>query len=815
MELMTVGSAGWAAGSEADAALDRLQHSLGLPADAPSEAPAAAVRIVSATQDYGRPTRDLCCHTFTPLRVGDTTFRHGIGAHANGRIEVALGVPCRWFSAQVGIDNNADTGGTRGSAVFIVRTDGAEKARTPVCRCGEAARALQVDLTGAKVLELVINAGAAGIAYDQSDWAEAEIETADGEILDLASLLPAGEACPFFEQRPTGFTVDGVINWQRFATWPRQVDGPAAGDGVRTTTVTWTDPDSALAATLTLRRFELGAMELGWRLRNGGDKPSAVISDLASLDLAAPSADHRGVLLSSSGGLTGGFDRGGERVGFELARTLLGSRVLTVADGRSSNGDLPLFSLHEGLSGWGVATALGWSGQWRADTRYDAATHQLRQTVTMQPLHFRLPPGETVDLPTVLVAPYRGDADEGPRRLRRVLRRHYQAHLNGQAAMAPVSFNSWFVFGNNVNAAMLTDLARSAAPLGIEYFCLDAGWFEGGFPDGVGNWTVDRAKFPDGLKAVADAVHGAGMKFGLWFEPERVAPGTRWAREHSDLVIGDLLDLGRTEARKLVIDLISGMVDEVGIDWIRYDFNTGPLAAWARRENAESRGLAQLRHVNGLYAVLDELMRRHPGLLIEQCSSGGRRIDLRTIQRGHTIWKSDETGDQPLMRFHETGANVFLPGSLLNTNLLDIRSPGETAALCAGPLAFGADFRKLNPEQRAWLTKLIAAYKRFRPLLDEDYYPLFAQTPSPAGWNGWQFVSADGRRGVAIAYRQPSSPYPAAEVKLRGLALAPGTYRLTEALSGRVVDVTGQALAAGWTLNLARDETQIWEFARP
>ena len=150
------------------------------------------------------------------------------------------------------------------------------------------------------------------------------------------------------------------------------------------------------------------------------------------------------------------------------------------------------------------------------------------------------------------------------------------------------------------------EMASAAAPLGVEYLCLDAGWFDDGFPHGVGNWTVDQTKFPDGLKPVADHVHRLGMKFG------------------------------KPEAQKLILETISRYVTEVGVDWIRYDFNIAPLGFWQAAEGQDEQGLAQLRYMNGLYDMLAKLMARHPNLLIEQCASGGRRIDLETVRYGHT-----------------------------------------------------------------------------------------------------------------------------------------------------------------------------------
>ena len=125
--------------------------------------------------------------------------------------------------------------------------------------------------------------------------------------------------------------------------------------------------------------------------------------------------------------------------------------------------------------------------------------------------------------------------------------------------------------------------------------------------------------------------------------------------------------------------------------WIRWDFNTSPLDVWNSMDAPDQKGLAQIRHIMGLYSVLDRLMASCPDLLIEGCASGGRRIDLETVKRSHTFWKSDDTGDIPSMRFHETGGNTFLPGVLLNTNVLPVSGselPFDIASIFGGPLGF-------------------------------------------------------------------------------------------------------------------------------
>jgi alpha-galactosidase len=196
-------------------------------------------------------------------------------------------------------------------------------------------------------------------------------------------------------------------------------------------------------------------------------------------------------------------------------------------------------------------------------------------------------------------------------------------------------------------------------------------------------------------------------------------------------------------------------------------------------------------------------MERYPDLLIEGCASGGRRIDLQTVQRSHTFWKSDDTARLNVMRFHETGGNALLPGALLNANLLAVSSQYAVHSLFGGPLGFGADLAKLPAKTVEMVRREVARYRGFRRLLNEDYYPLFPQRRDETGWIGWQFHDPAAGEGVAIVLRPADSAYRSAEIMLRGLDPA-ATYEVTRSTSTRKERLTGEALAS-----------QVVELAKP
>ena len=778
--------------------------------------PEEGVTVLAAGQDWAVPTKNLSCHTRTPLTIGKQRYARGVGTHANGRFLLRPEEPFARLAVDVGIDNNHDTAGPKKSTVvFRVLVDGVEKARTDVCRVGEPARRLDVDVAGAKRIEILIEDAGDGISYDQADLGEVRLVREDGSAYYLEDALTSpASRCLFLPDAgfPFRFSYGGRPSDELLGEEPDGSSGDIEG-GVIHFRRHWTLPD-AVKCILEGRVFtRFSAVEYRLAFENPTDAPSALLTDVESLLIETNARGAQPELIKCRGGLTG--VRGSD-VGFTVERIALndtsGPVGLTVTGGRSSNGDLPLFQVHDPTLEAGIYVGIGWPGQWVAEVGAARKSGQFRLRAAMPNIHLRIPPGERIITPRILLGAYRGGERAGGNALRRIIYEHYTPLLGGRKPLPPISFNHWFTMGNDINEARMLATAQAAANLGLEYFVIDAGWFEGGFPDGVGNWTIDKAKFPNGLGPISDFVRGHGMKFGLWFEPERVAAGTRIAREHPQWVHGNLLWLGNKEAQDWVIDLIDTYAREYHIEWIRYDFNMDPLHEWDKLDTPETRGLAQIRHMMGLYRVLDELMRRQPTLLIEGCSSGGRRIDLETVARAHTFWKSDHTRDIPVLRFQVTGGNLFLPGNFLNLNLLFPAKPHEYHSLFGGPLGFGIKFAEMSQEQLDDIKQQIAQYRTIRRYLVEDYYPLFEQDLDEGTWTGWQFHDPADGSGILVAIRKPRSPYSGATLKLHDIDQA-RRYRLTEITTGEAFDVTGQQLAQGFEAALPEAPgSRVWHY---
>ncbi len=804
------------AGADEARQFDQFLADIGLlPADTDAH---PAVVLESARQDFGALTLDASCYTHTPLQIGEKRYARGLGTHANSQLVFRLGAPQKTFSADVGVDNNYDTqrSDAKASVEFVVKGDGRELAKTPVCHVGEAPRHLQVSVADIRKLELVVTDAGDGIPFDQADWGDPQLTAADGRSLPLGDVVKSGRKLPFLSQTglPASFVYGGQPSGLLLAKWPR-VAKPAIKTAASIIYETaWHEPGSGFAATWRAEVFgDRRAFECRWIFENQGRQPSKPLTKVFALDLQASNV-NQAKLVHSNGGLTGPFT--GELAAFLVTDAELKSPLaLSAAGGRSSNKDLPFFVLHDEAAGGGIFVGVGWSGQWQADFYPDVAAHTLRTTVGMAGMNLALPPGQHITSPTILLGSYQGNDLVGSNALRRTLYDHYVARLDGKKPLPPVSWNHWFTFENRISEAMLKRQMDAAAGLGLEYFCIDSGWFDGDFPSGVGNWTLNRQKFPRGLAPVGKYANEKGMKLGLWFEIGRADPGTRLQREHPEWVAGNQVRLEIPEARQWLFQMMCGFIDEGHVRWIRYDYNFDPLAQWDRCDAPGTQGLTQIRYLEGEYELFDRLRAKYPDLLIEGCASGGRRIDLETIRRAHTFWKSDETSSLLAARFQESGGNRFLPGVLLNTNLpsSSVVSRFDLHSLFAGPLGFSVDWTKLDAASRRRIREEIAAYKKVRHLLDKDYYPLLPQTLETSQWVGWEFCDPASGEGFFVLLRPAESMYASADVRLQGVE-ENKTYRVGAVEGNATRDVSGRELLSGWPVPLGPGESKAFHFQR-
>jgi alpha-galactosidase len=492
------------------------------------------------------------------------------------------------------------------------------------------------------------------------------------------------------------------------------------------------------------------------------------------------------------------------------------------AGGRSSdNTALPFFNI-EAPGQEGMVVAVSWTGNWRANVQ-QVDEKSISLQAGLGKMHLVLFPGEEIRTPGICLLFWKDeDRMTGHNQFRQFILAHHFRKINGHFAEYPLSGS--FDYGDpppcNEYICLTEEFAIALVKryqqfrITPEVFWLDAGWFTGcGWDKGdwwqnVGNWTAEKDRFPNGLKPVSDAVHAAGSKFMLWFEPERVRKGTQFDKEHPEWLLklpGDdnaLFNLGNEDARLWLTDYMSNFIKKEGIDYYRQDFNFDPMPYWEKNDNPDRIGISEIRHIEGLYAYWDSLLVRFPNLLIDNCASGGRRLDLETTSRSAPLWRTDyQYGEPNGYQCHTYGLNFYLPihgTSVYKTDNYTFRS-GLGATMVMNWEVTGR-----NSESIPAIQKCIADYKPLRPYFYGDYYPLTGTLNMTQDnvWLAYQLNRPDKEDGIVIAFRRQDCTVESIDVKLRGLDPA-SKYELLDVDSGKKIVKTGVEIMHSLVLMLS------------
>ena len=594
---------------------------------------------------------------------------------------------------------------------------------------------------------------------------------------------------------PFSFAYGAQPSRMAMADWKRE-HASRRLDAARTSrTMIWTDPETGLRVRLEAIQYsDVPAIEFVVRFANTGTSDTPVLSHIQVLDAVFAGQPGGTAILHHSLGDSNSGDS------FRpLSDPLPAGGDLRFAPngGRSSDGHMPFFNLQQ--PGGGVAMAIGWSGQWAA--RFTAESGGVRARAGMERTHLALRPGEEIRTPRMLLVFWRGGDDiRGNQLLRKALVSHYTPRRNGQVAFAPICGTVGEVDPDGSYEGPHIRVMKPLAERGIEVFWSDMDpqqWYPGGFPGGTGTWEPDLAKYPRGLKPVGDAARAAGLGYLLWFEPERVAGGTQIAREHPEWVTGGaaggLFRLDIPEARRWITDKIDTQISLAGLDWVRWDFNMAPLDSWRQNDAPNRQGITEIRHIEGLYAMWDELARRHPGQLIDICASGGRRLDFEALSRGLPLWHSDlqcEGAHPEADQLQNAGLYRWIPLHACGLFGLEPSYAFRSAATTGNVFALAAH----APENADGVKRSIALQKKLRPYVLGDFYPTLSHSAETNQWFAYQFHRQDLDAGYLIAYRRAQCADTQVTLPIRGVKLT-GRYIVTVEDTGESRTMTGAELA--------------------
>ncbi|MEP3275632.1 MAG: alpha-galactosidase [Stappiaceae bacterium] len=438
--------------------------------------------------------------------------------------------------------------------------------------------------------------------------------------------------------------------------------------------------------------------------------------------------------------------------------------------GRTSHENFPgFFALSERAnegSGEVFGFHLGWSGNHRlVAEEVSDGRRAVHYGVLSEPGEILLAEGQSYTTPTL----YATWSDAGLNGCSHAFHDHVRRRILSVPQWyqsRPVHYNCWEAVYFDHNPEQLTALAQQAAGAGAELFVLDDGWFPGRHDDtaGLGDWEVDHAKHPEGLTPLIDAVHQAGMRFGLWFEPEMVNEQSVLYRLHPDWVLNVpgykqiegrnqlVLDITRKEVADYLFERMDTLLKTYEIDYIKWDMNRPIILAGSKGGHPVSHA-----HVLAVYALLDQLRSAHPELVIESCSAGGGRIDFEILKRTDRVWLSDSNDAHERWRMQHF-ASLFLPKEVVGSHVgpaichtsgrrLSMGFRGAVAA--TAHMGIEADLFDVDGSDLNELMRATIRYKSWRDLLFSGRMSRLDHA-EPNSF-AHIVVSADGRRFLTFA----------------------------------------------------------------
>ena len=411
-----------------------------------------------------------------------------------------------------------------------------------------------------------------------------------------------------------------------------------------------------------------------------------------------------------------------------------------------------------------------YSGSFQTKIEYDQM-RQARMVMGLHPDLFRweLQPNATFDTPEVLFTYSDSGLETLSHRFQKTIREHV-CRGKYQKIERPVLINNWEATYFDFNEEKILKIAEEAARLGVDMLVLDDGWFGKRDDDcsGLGDWFVNEQKLRGGLGTLVQKVKALGMRFGIWFEPEMISEDSDLYRTHPDWALTLpgrkpamgrnqlVLDLSRPEVVDYLAGVISKLLREHHIEYIKWDMNRSMSDVYSCAFPAEQQGEIMHRYMLGVYALAERLTQGFPEVLFEGCAGGGGRFDAGMLCYYPQIWCSDDTDAiERLTIQHGTsfGYPVCTMGAHVSAcpnHQTGRTTPIDTRAVVAmsGTFGYELDLGKLKRAECTAVKNQIKRFKRLNDLIRTgDYYRL-TDPAENAYFTAWQFAAEDGSEAL-------------------------------------------------------------------
>lgn len=436
-----------------------------------------------------------------------------------------------------------------------------------------------------------------------------------------------------------------------------------------------------------------------------------------------------------------------------------------------------------------VLGTIGWTGNFRFTFEVDNVGG-LRVIPAINPYasDYKLRAGETFTTPEFIFTTSSTGVGQASRNLHDWARR-YQVNMGMGDRLSLL--NNWENTGFDFDQKSLAELMKDAKDLGVDMFLLDDGWFANKYPRkddhaGLGDWDVTHSKLPEGIPGLVRDAKAAGVKFGIWVEPEMVNPKSELFEKHPDWVIQQpnretyyyrnqlVLDISNPKVQDYVFGVVDRiMTENPDVAYFKWDCNS-PITNIYSPYHKANQGNTYIDHVRGVYNVMSRIKAKYPNLPMMLCSGGGGRMDYEALKYFTEFWCSDDT--DPYERLYiQWSLSKFFPAKTMGSHVTNwnkktsVKFRTDVCSSCK--LGFDIDLKPLKgTDDYTFVQHAVKNWTRLKPvILDGDQYRLVS--PYETDHSALNYVSKDKSHAVLFAYNlHPRYKEPRLlKVRMRGL----------------------------------------------
>lgn len=546
---------------------------------------------------------------------------------------------------------------------------------------------------------------------------------------------------------------------------------------------------------------EFDALEWVLFFENKSDKNSGIISDIFDCDtvlpLSFPTAPLPGYMpkqgdacvITMNGTVSGTNYWDNDKVsatefGFNheyLDKAPNKTKCFSNSGGLSSNDMMPFFDIT--ASNIGYIAAVGWTGDWKAE--FKKCDDGIQIKTGLKETSFYLKPNEKIRTTSILIMKY-NDTEDKHNKFRKLIKNHFSHKNNRENSI--MAFELWGGLTSEEMIKRIKELKKY--DIKFDDIWIDAGWygnctkcddaFTGDWGKNTGEWKPNKKAHPDGLLEVSKAAKDAGMKLMLWLEPERAVNTTKIVEKHPEWFISkensksSILNYGIEEAKEYIIQLLSDHIRTLDLSCYRQDFNAELTEFFEKYDEENRRGITEIKHITGMYEIWDTLLSKFPELIIDNCSGGGRRIDIETLKRSVPFFRSDYQcafNENPeVLQTHNSNISAYLPyngcTSKTKNDTYTIRSSYSSSW---GGMFYNAIFQSMNDDDFKWAKKTANEYRHIRKYMSMDFYNHGSSLFDTTSWAIWQYHDEKTQSGIIMAFRRSNSPFDNVTIKLKGI----------------------------------------------